>query len=317
MAIITTLKDAQGRKVYPKTKASAVYDETGVALSTLLTNINSNIDGLEERIGNIEAAETAWSAITNKPFESVSTDTLAVTEGVLGVKADVYAAKSHVHDAADITTGTIDIARLPKAALERLVKVADDAARFALTAEDVQVGDTVQTLDNEKMYLVVDTEKLGEEAGYQVYVAGSAASVDWSGVQNKPTEFTPATHTHEIAGVTGLQDALDSKIGSAGVAAANVEIDVVEKDTAFAAENTDTVKGWFSKLVAKVKALATVAFSGSYNDLTDKPDATKINRANGTTTVEASLVSIEAAMLTIDAEDVTETADIVVASETP
>ena len=90
-------------------------------------------------------------------------------------------------DASKITSGTIDIARLPKGALERLVKVQDDTARFALTTNSVQLGDTVHVVNTNKMYIVIDESKLNRESGYQIYVAGRAAEVPWSGVTNKPT----------------------------------------------------------------------------------------------------------------------------------
>lgn len=99
-------------------------------------------------------------------------------------------------DASKITTGTIDIARLPQGALERLVKVADQAARYALTASDVQLGDTVQQLDTGVMYVVTDETKLDSADGYTEYTAGSATSVPWSGVTGKPADYTPASHSH-------------------------------------------------------------------------------------------------------------------------
>lgn len=39
--------------------------------------------------------------------------------------------------------------------------------------------------------------------------SGGGAS-DWASITGKPTEFTPEAHTHVIADVTGLQDALDN-----------------------------------------------------------------------------------------------------------
>lgn len=93
-------------------------------------------------------------------------------------------------------TGTIDIARLPKGALERLVTVANQTARFALTVNDVQLGDTVKQLDTGVMYIVVDESKLSSADGYTEYTAGSATSVPWSGVTGKPSSFTPSSHTH-------------------------------------------------------------------------------------------------------------------------
>lgn len=96
-------------------------------------------------------------------------------------------------DASKITSGTIDIDRLPKAALERMVVVADDTARFKLTTATVQAGDTVKVTATNKMYLVKDDSKLNTEAGYEPYTASSASSVPWSGVTGKPSTFTPPT----------------------------------------------------------------------------------------------------------------------------
>jgi hypothetical protein len=96
-------------------------------------------------------------------------------------------------DASKITSGTIDIDRLPKAALERMVVVADDAARFKLTTATAQVGDTVKVTATNKMYLVKDDSKLNTEDGYEPYTASSASSVPWSGVTGKPSTFAPPT----------------------------------------------------------------------------------------------------------------------------
>ena len=96
-------------------------------------------------------------------------------------------------DASKITSGTISIDRLPKAALERMVVVADDTARFKLTTATAQVGDTVKVTATNKMYLVKDDSKLNTEDGYEPYTASSASSVPWSGVTGKPSTFAPPT----------------------------------------------------------------------------------------------------------------------------
>lgn len=88
-------------------------------------------------------------------------------------------------DASQVTSGVFDIARIPQAAFERLKKVPNQAGRFALTKNDVQNGDSVLQVDTGVMYIVVDDTKLNSEAGYQVYQAGTAASVPWSGVTDK------------------------------------------------------------------------------------------------------------------------------------
>ena len=141
------------------------------------------------------------------------------------------AAKSHKHgnaditdvDASKITSGTIDIARLPKGALERCVIVTDDTARFALTTDSVQIGDTVKVTATSKMYFVIDDTKLNTEAGYTVYTAGTATSVPWSGITGKPSTYTPSAHTQAISTITGLQAALDSKAANSDMTGATAD----------------------------------------------------------------------------------------------
>lgn len=124
--------------------------------------------------------------------------------------------KGHQHGNADITdidaskikSGTIDIDRLPKGAIERMVYVKDDAARFALTTNTAQNGDTVKVTSTKKMFYVIDDTKLSSEAGYEPYTAESASAVPWSGVTGKPTTFTPEAHTHAISEVADLQETL-------------------------------------------------------------------------------------------------------------
>lgn len=141
--------------------------------------VTANISG-----SAASANSVLWSGVTNKP--------------------STFTPSSHNHDDSTITSlnasklfGTIDIARLPQGALERLVIVADDTARFKLTTANVQLGDTVKVIKTEKMYYVVDESKLSSEAGYSVYTAGTATSVPWSGVTGKPSSYPPASHNHD------------------------------------------------------------------------------------------------------------------------
>ena len=122
-------------------------------------------------------------------------------------------------DASKITSGTIDIGRIPAAALERLVVVADVAALLKLKSTDVQTGDTVQitaasSIDGvsypaKAMFRVTDgavfTGSQTEQtvsAALVVYTAGAAASVPWSGVTGKPSTFTPSAHNHSASEIT-------------------------------------------------------------------------------------------------------------------
>lgn len=155
-------------------------------------------------VGNFKAVSTVGS--------QGLTDT-EKTNARVNIGAQVagsYANASHTHgngditslDASKITSGTIDIDRLPQGALDRLIKVADDTARFKLTTKDVQLGDSVKVASTKKMYIVIDETKLSSEAGYEPYTADSATSVPWSGVTGKPSAYTPSSHTHTKSQIT-------------------------------------------------------------------------------------------------------------------
>lgn len=194
-------------------------------------------------------------------------------------------------------TGTIDIARLPKGALERLVTVADQTARFALTTSDVQLGDTVKQLDTGVMYIVSDESKLSSNDGYTEYTAGSATSVPWSGVSGKPSSFTPSSHTH--GSITN-----DGKLGTASRAL------VTDSSKKIAVSSvTSTELGYLSGVTSaiqtqlngksdtghthsasEVSGLSTVATTGSYDDLSNKPTIPTVNNATLTIQKNGSTV---------------------------
>lgn len=91
------------------------------------------------------------------------------------ILSDIFNIKNEKIDASRLE-GTIPIEVLPPASLERVVVVKDDVARFALTKEKVQNGDTVKVNDTKKMYFVNDDTKLDVEDGYEEYITGGAAS---------------------------------------------------------------------------------------------------------------------------------------------
>lgn len=171
------------------TYKEATTSSNGLMTSAMVSKLNGIADGANNTTIDSELSSTSTNPVQNK-----------VVNTALNGKAN----SSHKHNSADINsldaaklTGTIDIARLPQGALDRLVKVADDTARFKLTTNDIQLGDTVQTLNNKKMYYVVDESKLSSADGYAAYTADTATSVPWSGVTGKPSSYTPSSHTHD------------------------------------------------------------------------------------------------------------------------
>lgn len=71
--------------------------------------------------------------------------------------------------------------------------------------------------------LETDTGKIKVGDGTTAWSAlpySGGGAVDWATITGKPSTFAPATHSHAIADVTGLQTALDAKATPADVTAA-------------------------------------------------------------------------------------------------
>ena len=198
-------------------------------------------------------------------------------------------------DASKITSGTIDIARLPAGALERLVTVTNKTARFALTTSSVQLGDVVKQTDTGIMYYVVDTANLNSEDGYSEFTAGSATSVPWSGVTGKPSSYTPSSHTHGnitnagAIGSTANKPLITTTNGviTTGSFGTTANTFCQGNDSRLSDARTPTAHTHNASDITS--GLATVATSGSYEDLTNKPTIPTVNNAtltiqkNGTT----------------------------------
>ena len=198
-------------------------------------------------------------------------------------------------DASKITSGTIDIARLPAGALERLVTVTNQTARFALTTSSVQLGDVVKQTDTGMMYMVVDESKLNSSAGYVEFTAGTATSVPWSGVTGKPSSYTPSSHTHGnitnagAVGTTANKPLITTTNGviTTGSFGTTANTFCQGNDSRLSDARTPTAHTHSASDITS--GLATVATSGSYNDLSNKPTIPTVNNAtltiqkNGTT----------------------------------
>ena len=193
------LKGEKGEKGDAGTNATTTAVATTSSNGLMSSTDKSKLDGIATG-ANKTTVDTALSSTSTNPVQN------KVVNTALADKANA----SHTHgnsditslDASKITSGTISIDRLPQGALERLTVVTDDTARFKLTSSDVQKGDTVKVTSTGKMYYVVDETKLSTETGYEVYAAGTAASVPWSGVTDKPSTYTPSSHTHTKSQIT-------------------------------------------------------------------------------------------------------------------
>lgn len=143
-----------------------------------------DVTDLTRRVGNAEISlDTAVSDVS-----TLKTDVTNLKSG------DAIAAI-----AASKITGVIADENLPSSVKERLTIVADDTARFNLTADGVQPGDIVKVTTGNKMYVVKDVANLGNETGYEPIVAASASSVSWNDITDKVTTLAGYGITDAVA----------------------------------------------------------------------------------------------------------------------
>lgn len=203
--------------------ATLTIQKNGTDVATFTANASSNVTAnLSIPVNTSDLNNDAGFLTQHNPIDNElsATSENALQNKVVKSELDGKAPLVHTHaasditsgtfniaripnlDASKITSGTIDIARLPKGSLERLIKVANQSARYALTTDDVQLGDTVQQLDTGVMYVVTDETKLDSADGYTEFTAGSASSVPWTGVTGKPSDYPPSSHTHTKSQIT-------------------------------------------------------------------------------------------------------------------
>lgn len=202
-------------------------------------------------------------------------------------------------DASKITSGTLNadrlpeipISKIPAAALERLYVVESQSAAMSLT---IQEGDVVQIGSGGPMYFCVSESASTFATKFKMFTAGTASSVPWSGVTNAPTklsQFTndsgfitsiPAATTTAIGGIVlgYLLNENNYPVQKNSANKAFVHVPYVTTTTAGLMTAADKVKldsaitsipeqSWES--ITGKPTFATVATSGSYNDLTNKP----------------------------------------------
>ena len=211
------ISDANGKVYISDTTATEIgyVHGTTQSIQYQLNGKQPTITGAATTITSADLA-TGRTVITDANgkigISSVTTTELAYLSGTTSsvqTQINGKANSVHTHTEDDITGGIsvtalklgaegekISTSLLPAAALGEFVVVVDETARLALTISDVQNGDVVKQNDTGVLYFVKDETKLAPyadpEEAFEEFRAGTAASVDWSDVQNKPASVTAA-----------------------------------------------------------------------------------------------------------------------------
>ena len=175
--------------------------------------------------GSWATPTNTWRGVQDNLTSTATDQSLSANQGkVLKGLIDGKAASSHTHTASQITdnipaskiSGVLSLSNIPAGALERLIPVADDTARFKLTKDNAQNGDVIKVTNTGKMYFVKDDTKLSTEDGYEVFVAGTAAAVAWTNVTGRPSSM-PASDVPAWAKAASKPSYSKSEVGLSNV----------------------------------------------------------------------------------------------------
>lgn len=167
-------------------------------------SLSSAVAGYETT-ATIAATDSVQAVIEKLAYPLVQLDKVtvpAIQGNVTTMQGDITNLKSGeaiTSIAASKVTGVLSIDNIPASALERVVTVANDTARLALTTASIQTGDVCKVTDTNKMYFVVNDSQLSTEDGWMEFTAGAAASVAWTGITGKPTTVAESGLTDAVA----------------------------------------------------------------------------------------------------------------------
>ena len=263
---------------------------SGTSWGTIIGNINLQTD-LISLFGTKQN-----TLVSGNNIKTVNGNSLVGSGGISLTKIDIglpnvnntsdvnkpisNATQTVLNAKADLIGGLVPITQIPPAAIERLIIVANQVARFALTTASVQNGDTVKQSDTGEFYYVIDQTNLNNASGYAIYTAGTASSVAWTGITGVPTPVSTLTGTN-----TGDQDLslLAPKSSPTFTGTVTAPVLILSSETAFTIASFDGSKN--------VKSLSTVTY----------PSLTELSYVKGaTSSVQSQLNAKSPLNLTLD-----------------
>ena len=234
-------------------------------------------------------------------YFATATDVTALKSTVgnegAGLVKDVADLKTGLQniDAGQIKTGTLPLSVIPHGALERMYVVESEDDLATVTSEQVQNGDTIR-VNGGSMYYVTDDTKLGTGdymQGLAVYTAGTASSVNWSGVQGTPTTLSGYGITDAV---NANEKVAEANAGNAGkILVLNAEGKLPTSITGDAATVGGHAASYFATAtdMTSLKSVVGDSSSGLVKDVADLQAA--IGEGSGTSLADR-LTAVEGAI---------------------
>lgn len=241
-------------------------------------------------------------------YFATATDVTALKSTVgnegAGLVKDVADLKTGLQniDAGQIKTGTLPLSVIPHGALERMYVVESEDDLATVTSEQVQNGDTIR-VNGGSMYYVTDDTKLGTGdymQGLAVYTAGTASSVNWSGVQSTPTTLAGYGITDAV---NANEKVAEANAGNAGkILVLNAEGKLPTSITGDAATVGGHAASYFATAtdMTSLKSVVGDSSSGLVKDVADLQAA--IGEGSGTSLADR-LTAVEEAIGDTDTPD--------------
>lgn len=188
---------------------SAAWMDSDIATSYIRSNSASLVFTDDSRLADVPNGNLAYSYLQSNSGDFILEGDSRLTDSRTPV--------AHNHDASAITSGTLDVARLPVIPSQEQVIISgvmytsasdynggDD--HFTNSLASINQGTIVTTTDG---YRWVYTGSGNKRYGTS-YVLLADITPDWSVISNKPASFPVDGHTHSISDITSLQSSLNT-----------------------------------------------------------------------------------------------------------
>jgi hypothetical protein len=158
--------------------------------STTLDNSNTDMNNHIARI--IDSASEDATLLNHLPSDKASTLRTLWNSGAPNTHEHKSDGKVEI-DASKIVSGVIDSARLPAGIIKKVITVASETAKAALTYTDVNKGDVVHVYDStqtpvyEKWYKVRSIDDSTHAITYLDFIQNSSMNISWSIITDTPT----------------------------------------------------------------------------------------------------------------------------------
>ena len=234
-----------------KGKVGTLETKTGTAtLETTAKDLSGAVNEL--KTGKLDIGATAASA--NKLANARN---INITGGATGSASFDGSADANINltigniSADKIVGGKLSIDVIPDSAIERMIVVNNEEAMLLLTKKQIQKGDVVKLADTGLMYYVKSEDALSKDGvapavkdnAFEEFKVGTAAKVDWSGVQNIPSDVQNITsllagkansiHTQTHSDITDFNESVVAVdlTGNSQVSALRNDLDAFKNDT--------------------------------------------------------------------------------------